>query len=542
MGDVADILGLAKGGSGANGGGSRPKGNAAKRPDGMSKEVFALLANGTELPPLMPSSSNAAEIYKLFAKQPAVKWTWKAFSSSARRDNLQLHHWQREAAEESDYAFARFNRRSATVSYSPEEYEALVAPTEDVSGWTREETNTLFRLCAEYDLRWHVIEDRWPLPKSRSVIEMKARYYTVAKLVVQTRRSKKASKAVAAAAAYAVAAAAAAAADSAETGKTNVERPELSAEALDAVMGRVEESTATVSAKAIAQTENALLEYTYDEAYDIKRYKQLQVLFSRTLEDEKEEISLINEVRRIDTQLRRLQKDQPRITTSSKRKNKIKGPPMLHQFPPTLVDKLLNNPAALEKETKNKKPGVYLRSEEFLTPLSSTGIGPRLQSKMDDVLNELNVPLRPVPTIAVCQAYNKIRQDILKLLALQSKLHEQNSLARKLQGLSTAPRASSSKAARNNKRKSSVTASSTASLPSPSPPASSAYPESVPPPAATTPTPSDAPARTSGRKRQPSQVVAEEMASASSVKSEPGKRKSTSGSVAGARNKKSKTS
>ncbi|GBG32073.1 SWR1-complex protein 4 [Hondaea fermentalgiana] len=496
---------------------------------------------------------------------------------------MMLSHWQQAQAPETDYAFARFNRRSAAVKYAPEEYEALVAPNDAVSGWTREESDMLFRLCAEYDLRWYIIEDRWPLPKPRSVIEMKARYYNIAKLVVQTRRSKKASKAVAAAAAaYAVASAAAASSEQAGDGGAHGARSdaagELDPDALNAVLGTVEESTATVSAKAIAQTENALLDYAYDEAYDIKRNKQLQVLFSRSLAEEKEEARLISEVRRIDVQLRRLQKDQPRVVSSTKRKGKAnKGPPALHQFPPTLVDKIINNPAALEKEAKAKKPGVYLRSAEFLTPLSSTGIGPRLQGKMDDVLNELSVPLRPVPTVQVCQAYTKLRQDVLKLLALQSKLIEQRKLVHKLQGLSPAlaggapaPRSSGSntKAARANKRKSASSAAAAAAAATTGVGAGGSLAGASAPTAAQTLVPApgqttagqpgassagaasaqggestaDAPARTSRRKRQPSQVVAEELAG-SGIKIEPGKRKAiNAGAASGARSKKSKTS
>jgi DNA methyltransferase 1-associated protein 1 len=50
--------------------------------------------------------------------------------------------------------------------------------------------------------------------------------------------------------------------------------------------------------------------------------------------------------------------------------------------------------------------------------------------KVGLVLAELGVPSRPMPTEAVCAAYDKLRQDILKVLTLQKLLvRRQASLA-----------------------------------------------------------------------------------------------------------------
>ena len=45
----------------------------------------------------------------------ARRWVWKAFTSSARRDGAQLHHWVRADAEFADYPFTRFNKRADII-------------------------------------------------------------------------------------------------------------------------------------------------------------------------------------------------------------------------------------------------------------------------------------------------------------------------------------------------------------------------------------------------------------------------------------------
>ena len=46
--------------------------------------------------------------------------------------------------------------------------------------------------------------------------------------------------------------------------------------------------------------------------------------------------------------------------------------------------------------------------------------------KITKVLNELSVPLRPLPTQRVCDAYDKLRQDIAKLLTARKYYHNKN--------------------------------------------------------------------------------------------------------------------
>uniref|UniRef100_A0A7S2W4D2 dAMP1 SANT/Myb-like domain-containing protein n=1 Tax=Mucochytrium quahogii TaxID=96639 RepID=A0A7S2W4D2_9STRA len=287
MGDVADILSMAGAvaAAGTVSGSQRKPNGGVKKPDGMSREVFALLGNAS-LPPCVQTAgfqNNKAEL----AAKKAVPWLWAEFSNSARSDGFKLKHWQRASNVLSDYAFARFNKRTAVVSYTDEEY-AQVDVAND--GWTKEDTDYLFELCAQYDLRWYVVQDRWERHREVTVTDIKNRYFSVSKKIITSRRAKKLVVA------------------------------SMSTPPVDA-------PTATVSAKAMAQTENAILDFNYDAEYDRKRTLQLARLYSRPASEEKEETNLLNEIRRTDMQLRRLQQDQPKVSLISKRKKSAHTPP-----------------------------------------------------------------------------------------------------------------------------------------------------------------------------------------------------------------------
>jgi hypothetical protein len=57
------------------------------------------------------------------------------------------------------YAFARFNRKAAVVTYTEEQYEKAVAPLK--SDWSKLETDVLFDLCERFNLRFIVVADRF---------------------------------------------------------------------------------------------------------------------------------------------------------------------------------------------------------------------------------------------------------------------------------------------------------------------------------------------------------------------------------------------
>ncbi|KAL8866142.1 MAG: hypothetical protein Q9198_009020 [Flavoplaca austrocitrina] len=145
------------------------------------------------------------------------------FGNNARKDGLVLRHWNwrddvntnvfpttpadsNAASEEqddrvpkpmSDYKYAKYNVRIDRPAYSDEQYDAHMKSDD----WTKDETNYLVDLAYEFDLRWIVIADRYDYQppqvaqdehamaistpiKSRTMEDMKARYYQVAAIAV----------------------------------------------------------------------------------------------------------------------------------------------------------------------------------------------------------------------------------------------------------------------------------------------------------------------------------------------------------------------
>lgn len=95
-----------------------------------------------------------------------------------------------------DYHFARFNIKPNLLRYTDAEYAAVGhTGSAEEEGWTREETDYLWQLCEEYDLRFYIIYDRFeftdpmtgvPGP-SRSLEDIKHRFYTLTRSLLAHR-------------------------------------------------------------------------------------------------------------------------------------------------------------------------------------------------------------------------------------------------------------------------------------------------------------------------------------------------------------------
>ena len=115
----------------------------------------------------------------------AQPWVWTTFKNPARSDELEFHHWERKTDAPADlsYQFAKFNVKVDVPEYSDGEYEVLKS-----DDWSREETDYLFTMCREYDLRWPIVWDRYEFPgKTRKLEDLKARYYAVCRHLMELR-------------------------------------------------------------------------------------------------------------------------------------------------------------------------------------------------------------------------------------------------------------------------------------------------------------------------------------------------------------------
>lgn len=107
---------------------------------------------------------------------------------------MQLDTEQPQTSIDNDYHFSRFNIKPKILQYTDTEYLAVGgAGGED--GWTRVETDYLWQLCSEYDLRFNIISDRYDFycPTSgapgppRSLEDIKYRYYSLTRAVLAHR-------------------------------------------------------------------------------------------------------------------------------------------------------------------------------------------------------------------------------------------------------------------------------------------------------------------------------------------------------------------
>ncbi|KIJ57071.1 hypothetical protein M422DRAFT_57555 [Sphaerobolus stellatus SS14] len=160
------------------------------KPEGISRELYSLI--GDNAPSL--AAVQRAKV-KMRAKpdlgRGKVRWEWRSFTNGARDDGLKLGHWEKIKAEQPvDYPFAKYNTSTNVYSYTAEEYETLLKDDE----WTKEETDYLFSLVKEYDMRWYVIFDRYEFPAGegeavveRQLEDLKARYYSVCRKLIRSR-------------------------------------------------------------------------------------------------------------------------------------------------------------------------------------------------------------------------------------------------------------------------------------------------------------------------------------------------------------------
>ena len=120
---------------------SGPPDPRAKRPDGITRELYALIGDNA---PSLALAQAVKPKFKERVKQsrPSVKWHWIPFTNPARGDpapgdegdkerdarkKLRLRHWVRDLPADHvegapDFKFHKFNTSSMPYSYTTEEY------------------------------------------------------------------------------------------------------------------------------------------------------------------------------------------------------------------------------------------------------------------------------------------------------------------------------------------------------------------------------------------------------------------------------------
>ncbi|KAM7502548.1 hypothetical protein LguiB_001452 [Lonicera macranthoides] len=300
---------------------SRPQKDSQRKPDGISREIT---------------------------------WQWLPFTNSARDDNLQLYHWVRVVngiPPTGDYSFAKYDKM-----------------------WTREETDQLFQLCERFDLRFIVIADRFP--SSRTVEDLKNRYYSASRAILTARAS----------------------------------------------------SPADVSG-------HPLVKEPYNVAQETERKRALSMVLSQTKQQERRDVEVLAEAKKISESrvtTKAAQETEVAVPSSSGPDGAEKAiapvdnespssnvPLSSATAPPIPVAEMASTLASL------RMLRVYLRTYALdqMVQAASSSAGLRTIKRVEQTLQELGVNLKPkVPTKAVCAEHLELRKEILTLLNLQKQL------------------------------------------------------------------------------------------------------------------------
>lgn len=385
--------------------------------------------------------------------KPARKWVWANFASSARTDGLLLNHWVRHGIDYPDYPYAKFDIHLDVISYTEEEYsDRLQHPS-----WTKSETDQLMELARKLELRWPVIYDRWfglyqytgdnanenspaQAAVSRKMEDLQHRYYTVAAVLMQHRIAKDAASEAKALAETVL-----------DPSSAN---PKAAADALlsDTAAARVVAAADPKHQPLIHNLGTGSSNKIFDLNYERERRAHLESLWHRTKEEEEEELILRKEMRLVEAQIRKLKKSGGHILAATDAKGGSGGAggastasggaassreasreaSRASSPADASLDDIMttNSPEALLEQcfastAPVPTPGTpYLQSGRLAPPAAggSTGLNKTLLGRMDTVLEELNIPERPIPTKRVCDQYDSVRKDVLTLLTLQKML------------------------------------------------------------------------------------------------------------------------
>ena len=392
MGDVADILGLNEKSSSSSDMAKffsdKPKPlKGAKKPKGMSREVFDLI--GRDKDALVPSmQSNATLTTGAFKSKRASalkgKWVWAPFTNSARPKeegggNTAFFHWVKADVQYSDYPYAKFNVKLDPVIFSDDEYEHLLKSDK----WTRAETDHLMYICYKYDLRWPVVADRYMLMPFRRTEDMQERYYSIVTRIRSHRTSKGESSA------------------------------------------KHEPST------------------VFDYEAEMQRRMQQECQFRKTKSDEAEEVKLREELKMIDNVLRTKKEKGSKVSGGDSRSAIRAAASESRQMAAAAclnAQSFSSSPFSLPVSSDNGpsagKP--CLQSTRLTSSDQSSGLSRVLLKKMNSLLRELGAPENPLPTRAVCDAYDGVKRDAVALLSLHNAIQKKEKEIATLKGLNYA--------------------------------------------------------------------------------------------------------
>ena len=363
MGDVADILGFAEPKESALtaeankilsiGEKGKVLTNKVKKPKGMSREVFGLLGQDTMVSSMQP----AIPLINVFKSKRNQKnrWTWASVFHNTNgskdfstKNNPELHHWIKTDLQNCEYPYFKFNVQIDRVHFTDEEYDSLLSN----ENWTQSESEYLMDLCYRYDLRWPVIYDRYNLQPQRRPEAIQERFYSI----VST---------------------------------------------LQSVKSTQNENSSRVEKVPFINIE-----------IEKNRKIQQELLFHKTKQEVLEEIEAKEELKVVETALKKSRK-------STKVSDKVNKTDNAATSSSAMFVPLTGNfDGADFSYSVPGKPGLH--SSRLLAAEYNTNLSKNLLKKLSCLLTELGLPDTLLPTKTICDLYDQVRRNGITLLSLQN--------------------------------------------------------------------------------------------------------------------------
>lgn len=320
-----------------------------------------------EKPKVFDATSSSSAV----AGGSGQKWIWTPFHSTARTDNAVFYHWEKATPDGTRpeytgaYKFDHLNKKILCFLYTDEEYEQCLNFMD--SRWSKEDTDELFSLCRQYDLRWIIIKDRISdRQQHRSMEELKDRYYSIAQKLIEIR------------------------ADTKELRERAKYHP--------------------------------VMVNPYDYEYDVKRKQALEQLFTRSREAEEREAYIREQLKKIDA-IKKRRQEEARKEAEKERKRLEKRRKAMPSFgTPQIINMndehdvaAMPHTVALMRGKVGGPQGVYSRSALMEASLERN-------KRMKHVFTEFGMPENPMPTAKVHEAYEHFLQRANYYLELQRRV------------------------------------------------------------------------------------------------------------------------
>jgi len=358
--------------------------------------------------------------------------------------------------------------------------------------WTQSETDALLNLCHIHELRWPIIMDRWITQFGRlsgkKVEDLQYRYYTIG-MILNRRKVEKVAKVEAENLAKIVAQNATGSGSGGaalgESVKNNItassplqtmdvqSKEKLRAEhalavsmvnssstAIFKIVGDVKASIQPIIPSINTGTVNQVV---FNLQTERQRRRLIETLWLRSKEEEVEETELLQELKLVETQIRRLKKSGGHILAAAASSSTMASTNVNNSLPLGGTSSIIGTTPVSSRGTSPVPPssfGVmavgadatdssysllhtqfmsttptptpgtpYLQSGRLAQPATGghLGINKTALKRMEQVLKELYIMERPIPTKRVCDLYDHVRKGVLMLLTLQKVMLKKES-------------------------------------------------------------------------------------------------------------------